>query len=57
MFSKLFDRFKEPSSWASVAALLALVGLQVDESLWQSIVWLGAGAAGVLGFMIREKTA
>lgn len=51
----LLDRFDEPSSWAAIAALLTGFGVNVDDGLWQSIVFLGAGAAGLAGFFIREK--
>ena len=55
MFNKLIDRFREPSSWASLAVLFTLVGLNIDEGLWRDVVMAGTGVAGILGFWLREK--
>ena len=52
---QLILRFKEPSSYSAIAAVLAMVGVIVPSDLWQSIVMLGCGASGVAGFWIREK--
>lgn len=51
----LLDRFDEPSSWAAIAALLTGLGVNMPEALWQSIVFVGAGLAGLAGFFIKEK--
>ena len=53
--SALIERFKEPSSYSAIAAVLAMVGIIVPSDLWQSVVLVGCGVAGVLGFWIKEK--
>ncbi len=49
------ERFKEPSSYSAIAAVLAMVGLHVPADVWQSVVLVGCGVAGILGFWLREK--
>lgn len=51
----LINRFKEPSSYAAVAAVLALVGINIDAELWGYIVSACAALAGVFGFFMKEK--
>ena len=53
--SVLIERFKEPSSYSAIAAVLAMVGIIVPSDLWQSVVLAGCGVAGILGFWLREK--
>ena len=53
--SALVERFKEPSSYSAIAAVLAMAGIIVPSDLWQSIVFAGCGFAGILGFWLREK--
>ena len=48
-------RFKEPSSYSAIAAVLAMIGIMIPSDLWQSIIMLGCGAAGIAGFWLREK--
>jgi hypothetical protein len=50
----LLTRFKEPSSWAGLSALVAMVGLNVNPGLLQSVTLIGAGLCGVLAFFIPE---
>ena len=52
---QLILRFKEPSSYSAIAAVLAMVGVIVPSDLWQSIVMIGCGAAGALGYFVKEK--
>lgn len=51
----IINRFKEPSSYSAIAAVLAMAGVIVPNDLWQNVVLIGCGVAGVLGFWIREK--
>lgn len=51
----IVTRFKEPSSWAAISALLLLFGVNVDSTLWTNIVNVGAGIAGIAGIAMREK--
>ena len=50
----IINRFKEPSSYAALAGVLAMVGISVPVELWQNIVMLACGAAGVVGFFMSE---
>ena len=47
-------RLKEPSSYAALAGVLAMVGISVPVELWQNIVMLSCGASGVVGFFMSE---
>lgn len=54
--SSILDRLKEPSSWASVAAIAGGFGLSVpDETIKYGAMAL-AGLAGLLGFFLKEKS-
>ena len=48
-------RFKEPSSYSAIAAVLAMIGIMIPSDLWQSIIMLGCGASGAVGFFMKEK--
>ena len=51
----LIERFKEPSSYSAIAAVLAMCGIMIPSDLWQSIVMIGCGISGAAGFLIKEK--
>ena len=51
----LIARFREPSSYAALAAVLAMVGVMIPPDLWQNIVMTACGIAGVMGFVLSEK--
>ena len=51
----IIKRFKEPSSYAALTGVLAMIGVNISSDLWQSIVMLCCGAAGVAGFWLREN--
>ncbi len=53
----ILDRLKEPSSYAGLGALLALVGVNLDGQLLQAIDGVAAALAGLLAFFIKEKEA
>jgi uncharacterized membrane protein YccC len=48
-------RFREPSSYAALAAIFAMIGVIIPPDLWQNIVMMACGAAGVMGFVLSEK--
>ena len=50
----ILKRLKEPSSWASLAAMLALVGINLPESMMQNVPQVGMGLAGILGFFMSD---
>ena len=52
---KYLQRLKEPSSYAAIAAVLALAGVNIDTELWQYIVGAASALAGIAGFFIGEK--
>ena len=51
----LANRFKEPSSWAGLGALMALAGLHMSATEVGYIVDIGMGASGLLAFFLPEK--
>ena len=50
-------RLKEPSSYAALASVLAMVGVNVDPGLWQAIVVAATGVSGLAAFFLSEKGA
>ena len=52
---ELIYRFKEQSSYSAIAAVLAMVGVNIPSDLWQSIIMVGCGVAGAIGFFMKEK--
>lgn len=48
-------RFREPSSWAGITGLVAIVGYHLDPGLAQAITFIGAGIAGFIAFFIPEQ--
>ena len=50
----ILKRLREPSSWASLAAMFALVGINLPESMMQDITQVGMGMAGILGFFMSD---
>jgi hypothetical protein len=49
----IFQRFSEPSSWASIsAALVGLMGFTTDEA--DVIVGAGAALCAVMGIFLKE---
>ncbi len=50
----LASRFKEPSSWAGLAGILALVGLSVDGAIVEAVTYIGAGLAGLVAVFLPE---
>ena len=54
--NNIINRFREPSSYAALAAVLAMVGIMVPADLWQNVVMVACGMAGVAGFFMDEKT-
>jgi hypothetical protein len=53
----LVQRLKEPSSYAAIAGVLALVGVQLPEGLWDHVVTAGAAAASLAAFFLPERGA
>ncbi len=53
--ASLAARFKEPSSWAGIGSMLALLHLNLDPGLVNSVTLIGAGLAGLVAFFVPEK--
>tara|TARA_A100001515_G_scaffold14493_1_gene10827 strand:- start:7 stop:183 length:177 start_codon:yes stop_codon:yes gene_type:complete len=51
----IMNRFYEPSSYSAIAAVLAMGGIIVPNSMWQTICLIGCGIAGVAGFWMSES--
>jgi hypothetical protein len=49
-------RFKEPSSWAALAGVAALVGVNVPAAEWQLIANAGAGIMALVAFFLPENS-
>ena len=48
-------RLREPSTWAGIAALLSVFGLDLAPADGQAIVQGGVGLAGLLAVIMSEK--
>jgi hypothetical protein len=55
MLKKLADRFKEPSSWSGITAILAAVGVSAPEGMIQAATGIAAGLAFLVSFFMKEK--
>jgi hypothetical protein len=53
----VLDRLKEPSSYAGLGALLALVGVNLDGQLLQAIAGVAAALAGLASIFIKEQAS
>ena len=53
----IVDRLKEPSSYAGLGALLALVGVNLDGQLLQAIAGVAAALAGLASIFIKEQAS
>ena len=50
-------RFREPSTWAGLAILAGLFGVQIAPADMQAVIQIGTGIAGGLAVLMPEKTA
>jgi hypothetical protein len=48
----LIDRIKEPSTWAGLSVVLAMLGISVGE---QELAIIGSGIGALLAIVMREK--
>ena len=49
-------RLTEPSTYSSIAVILALVGINVEQGLVDAVMMIGSGISAVLGIFLREKS-
>ena len=54
LLKTLDARLGEPSTYASIAAILAMTNLKVDPGLWSYVTEGGVVIFGVLGVMLSE---
>jgi hypothetical protein len=47
-------RFKEPSSYAALAGVLAMLGIMAPVGMWQTIAMFACVASGIVGFVLGE---
>jgi hypothetical protein len=47
-------RFREPSSYAALAGILAMIGLMAPIGTWQTVAMVACGVAGIVGFFMGE---
>ena len=53
----ILDRLKEPSSWRGLVMIATAFGVSVNPELMESIIVVGTGLAGVIGFVFKDKVA
>lgn len=53
----LAARFKEPSSWASLAMGASMLGMNVNPGVLQGITYIGAGVCAILAIVLPEGSA
>jgi hypothetical protein len=52
---QLLERMKEPSSYAGLAAILGVIGINVDPGLMQHIIIGLTAISGIAAFFLKEK--
>ncbi len=53
----LIDRFKEPSTWAAITGILAVVITVVPDGFWAALNIALASVAAVAAVFLKEKSA
>ena len=51
----ILDRLKEPSSWASLASILAAFGIVLPPEVVGYAIPVATGIFGLIGFFLKEK--
>lgn len=54
-FAFLFNRAKEPSTWAALCGLAAITGNPLPAFLPDMAVQIATGLAGALGVLLSER--
>jgi hypothetical protein len=57
VFIFIKSRLLEPSTFASIASILALVGYKLDPGIVQDWLTTGTLVFGALGFFVKEASA
>jgi len=53
---EIAKRFKEPSSWAGLAAFAGMIGFQMDPGVAQGVAFIGAGVCTLIAVFVPEKS-
>ena len=53
----ILERLKEPSSWRGLVLIATAFGVTLNPDLVSSIIAVGTGLAGVIGFAFKDKVA
>jgi hypothetical protein len=53
--SYTLKRFREPSTYSGIAALLVALGVALPAGLVESITYAGVGFAGILSIFLPEN--
>ena len=48
----LIDRLKEPSTWAGLSVVLAMLGIGVEQ---EELAIIGSGIGALLAIVLRER--
>jgi hypothetical protein len=51
----ILERMKEPSSWAGVASMIAMVWASMPEGFGKYLAMAGAGISGLISVIMAEK--
>ncbi len=52
---EILNRAKEPSTWAGIAAVLAVAGVNIDPGTWQLLVQAATALAGIAAMFMKER--
>lgn len=55
ILNKLMERFKEPSSYAGLAGLLGMFGVNTSDAVLHGIALILAGIAGIVSVFLPEQ--
>lgn len=49
----ILNRLREPSTYAALAAIMAMFGINLDPGIMQYIATIGAAGSGLAGIFMR----
>lgn len=55
MFNFVLERTKEPSTWRGASLFLTALGIYVEPAMYQQIMTVGVGVAGLIGMITADK--
>lgn len=53
----LLDKFAQPSSWAGITGMIAVLAPAIPQGMLQNIAIVGAGICGLIAFWMNEDGA